>query len=120
MEKFSEKNIQTPQTPISSEIDAEAFKLAFQMGSESKPKREAPTEEAMQEANTVFEHHDEKVDYEAIENLTDDLLDASEPHEANEVLTPAESMPTRTIRHPRKEATKSMRDSADDDIDLDL
>jgi hypothetical protein len=74
----------------------------------------------MQAANTVFEHHDEKADYEAIENLTDVLLDVSKPHEANEALTPAESKPTRTIRHPRKKATKTMRDSTDDDIDLDL
>ena len=120
MGKFSEKNVQTPQAPISSEMDAEAFKLAFQMGSESKPKREAPTDDIMQAANTVFEHHDEKADYDAIENLTDVLLDVSGPHEANEALKPAESKPTRTIRHPRKKVTKTMRDSTDDDIDLDL
>jgi hypothetical protein len=48
------------------------------------------------------------------------LLDVSKPHEANEALTPTESKPTRTIRHPRKKAAKTMRDSVDDDIDLDL
>ena len=101
-------------------MDAGAFKLAFQMRSESKHERSSPSDEVMQAANTVFEHHDEKVDYDAIESLTEELLDVSEPHEANEALSPAESVTGRTVRHARKESPQSNKDATDDDLDLDL
>ncbi|MEC8926954.1 MAG: hypothetical protein VYB17_01680, partial [Candidatus Thermoplasmatota archaeon] len=120
MGKFSEKNVEMPEVSPSPEMDAAAFKLAFEMRSESKQERATPSDEVVQAAHTVFEHHDEKADYDAIESLTEDLLDVSEPHEANEALSPAESMPGRTIRHPRKEPTQSLKDVTDDDIDLDL
>ena len=120
MGKFSEKNVEMPEISPSPEMDAAAFKLAFEMSSESKQERPSPSDEVMQAANTVFEHHDEAVDYEAIESLTEELLDVSEPHEANEALSPAESVSGRTIRHARKESEKSKSKSKDDDIDLDL
>ena len=120
MEKFSEKNIEKPEVSSGPEMDAAAFKLAFEMRAESKQERTKPSDDVMEAANTVFEHHDEKADYEAIENLTDDLLDVSEPHEANEALTPAESAPGRTVRHPRKDVPKSKPSVSDDDLDLDL
>ena len=120
MGKFSEKNIEMPEVSSSPEMDAAAFKLAFEMRAESKQERAKPSDDVMEAANTVFEHHDEKADYEAIENLTDDLLDVAEPHEANEALTPTESAPGRTIRHPRKDVPKSKPSVSDDDLDLDL
>ena len=120
MGKFSEKNVEMPEVSPSPEMDAAAFKLAFEMRSESKQERTTPSDEVVEAAHTVFEHHDEKADYEAIDSLTEDLLDVSEPHEANEALRPTESVPSRTIRHPRKEPAKSKSKSRDDDIDLDL
>ena len=120
MGKFSEKNVEIPEVSASPEMDAGAFKLAFQMSSEAKQERPTPSDEVVEAAHTVFEHHDEKIDYDAIESLTEELLDVSEPHEANEALTPAESLPTRTIRHPRKESEQSKNEAEDDDLDLDL
>ncbi|MDE0708540.1 MAG: hypothetical protein OSB33_06280, partial [Candidatus Poseidoniales archaeon] len=120
MDKFSEKNVATPQAKPSPAMDAEAFKMAFQMKSEQKPKKIAPSEKVMAAAETVFQHHDEKADYTAIENLADDLLDVAEPHEANQVLPPTESVGTRTVRHPRKESVKPKGKITDDDLDLDL
>ncbi|MCS5535515.1 MAG: hypothetical protein NZ802_06645, partial [Candidatus Poseidoniales archaeon] len=120
MGKFSEKNVEMPEISPSPEMDAGAFKLAFQMRSQSKQERPTPSDDVVEAAHTVFEHHDEKADYEAIESLTEELLDVSEPHEANEALSPAESLPSRTIRHPRKEPPQSKNDSKDDDVDLDL
>ena len=120
MGKFSEKNVLTPQVKPSPAMDSEAFKIAFQMKSEQKPKRIAPSDKIMAAAETVFQYHDEKADYAVIENLADDLLDAAEPHEANQVLLPTESVGTRTVRHPRKEPPKPKGNFADDDMDLDL
>ncbi len=119
MGKFSEKNVETPQVSHSPEMDAVAFKMAFESRSKSKPKRSTPSDETVQAAKTVFEHHDENSDYDAIENLTEELLDVSEPHEANAVLPTAEVPQTRTVRHPRKKTSEKNVDSKDD-IDLDL
>jgi hypothetical protein len=120
MGKFSEKNVEMPEVSRSPEMDAGAFKLAFQMRSQSKQERPTPSDDVVEAAHTVFDHHDENADYDAIESLTEELLDISEPHEANEALSPAESLPTRTIRHPRKESPQSKNEAKDDDIDLDL
>jgi hypothetical protein len=117
--KFSEKNVEMAEVSPSPEMDAAAFKLAFEMRSKSKEERPAPSDSVMQAANTVFEHHDETADYDAIQSLTEELLDVSEPHEANEALSPAESVTGRTIRHARKDAPQSKND-ATDDLDLDL
>ena len=120
MGKFSEKNVEMPEISPSPEMDAGAFKLAFQMRSQSKQERPTPSDDVVEAAHTVFEHHDETADYEAIEGLTEELLDVSEPHEANEALSPAESVTGRTIRHARKEVPQSNNDATDDDLDLDL
>jgi len=120
MEKFSEKNVEIPEVSHSPEMDAGAFKLAFQMRSESKQERSTPSDDVMQAAHTVFEHHDERADYDVIDSLAEELLEFSAPHEANEALSPAESMPGRTIRHPRKEPSISKGNAEDDDLDLDL
>ena len=120
MGKFSEKNVLTPQVKPSPAMDSEAFKIAFQMKSEQKPKKIAPSDKVMAAAETVFQYHDEKADYAVIENLADDLLDVAEPHEANQVLHPTESVGTRTVRHPRKEPPKPKGNIADEDMDLDL
>jgi|GEM_PF-685070 len=120
MEKFSEKNVEIPEVSRSPEMDAGAFKLAFQMRSESKQERSTPSDDVMQAAHTVFEHHDERADYDVIDSLAEELLEFSAPHEANEALSPAESMPGRTIRHPRKEPSISKGNAEDDDLDLDL
>ena len=101
-------------------MDAAAFKLAFEMRSEAKQERSSPSDEVVEAAHTVFEHHDEKVDYDAIDSLTEELLDVSEPHEANDALSPAESVTGRTVRHARKEMPQSNNDATDDDLDLDL
>jgi hypothetical protein len=119
MGKFSEKNPQTPVAAPSATMDAGDFKKAFQMRSKTKPVRASPSDEVVDAAHTVFEHHDEIADYEALEGLTEELLDESEPHEANQSLAPSESVDSRTVRHPRKE-TKTSRASSRDDIDLDL
>ena len=94
--------------------------MAFQMRSESKPKKIAPSEELLAAADTVFQHHDEKADYSAIEALSDDLLDTSEQHEANRVLEPTESVETRTVRHPREKPVKKQQEKSDESLDLDL
>ncbi len=94
--------------------------MAFQMRSESKPKKGAPSEEVLAAADTVFEHHDEKADYSAIETLSDDLLDTAEPHEANQVLEPTETVETRTVRHPREKPVKKQLENSDESLDLDL
>ena len=70
----------------------------------------------MEAAYTVFEQHVELADYDAIEDLAGDLLDESEPHEANQMLEPSESTGSRTVRHERKIPEPKQ----DDDIDLDL
>ena len=120
MGKFSEKNVEMPEISTGPEMDAGAFKLAFQMRSQSKQERPTPSDDVVEAAHNVFEHHDETADYEAIEGLTEELLDVSEPHEANEALSPAESVTGRTIRHARKEVPQSNNDATDDDLDLDL
>ncbi|MBJ84229.1 MAG: hypothetical protein CMB52_01755 [Euryarchaeota archaeon] len=116
MDKFSQKSESEPEPTPSPEMDAGAFEQAFKSRSKSKPEKAAPTSEVMDAANTVFEHHDERADYEAIEDLAGDLLDEAEPHEANQMLEPGESTGARTVRHERKTPQKKM----DDDIDLDL
>lgn len=120
MGKFNEKEVPTQQTEPSPTMDSGAFKMAFQMRSESKPKKVSPSEEVLAAADTVFQHHDEKADYSAIETLSDDLLDSSEPHEANRVLEPTESVGTRTIRHPREKTVTKPQENSDDSLDLDL
>jgi len=120
MDKFSEKGVQTPLTPTSPTMDAAAFKMEFEMKSETKPQRVAPSAEVIEAAETVFEHHDVNADYDAIESLTEVLLDDSGPHKANQALEPAESNDARTTRHPRKTPGSAMVKSDDDDIDLDL
>ena len=70
----------------------------------------------MEAANTVFEHHDEQADYDAIEDLAGDVLDESDPPEANQMREPSESTGSRTVRHERKIPEPKQ----DDDIDLDL
>jgi len=118
MDKFSQKSDAEPELTPSPEMDAGAFELAFKSRSKSKPQAEkiSPTAEVMEAANTVFEHHDEQADYDAIEDLAGDLLDESEPHEANQMLEPSESTGSRTVRHERKIPEPKQ----DDDIDLDL
>jgi len=120
MGKFSEKVDGKPQPEPSPTMDAGAFKMAFQMRSESKPKKAAPSEEVLAAADTVFEHHDEKADYSAIETLSDDLLDTAEPHEANQVLEPTETVETRTVRHHREKPVKKQQENSDESLDLDL
>ena len=120
MDKFSEKGVQTPQTPTSPAMDAAAFKMAFEMRSKTKPQRVAPSAEVIEAAETVFEHHDVKGDYDAIESLTDVLLEDSGPHEANQALKPAESNDARTVRHQRKSPENTTAKSDDGDLDLDL
>jgi polyhydroxybutyrate depolymerase len=120
MDKFSEKGVKTPQTPTSPAMDAAAFKMAFEMKSKTKPQRVAPSAEVIEAAETVFEHHDVKADYDAIETLTDVLLEKTGPHEANQALEPAESNETRTVRHPRKSPENTTVKTDDGDLDLDL
>ena len=119
MDKFNEKESASPTVPTSPVMDAGAFKTAFGMRSKVKAERKAPSGEVMQAANTVFEHHDEKADYAAIDSLGEDLLDAVEPHEANQALPPTEAIQSRTVRHQRKKIEPSKK-NVDDDIDLDL
>ncbi|MEE2747556.1 MAG: hypothetical protein VX473_03705 [Candidatus Thermoplasmatota archaeon] len=119
MGRFSEKQTEISEPSLGPEMDADAFKTAFKMGSKPKPERQSPSDDIMQAANTVFDHHDEKADFEAMEKLSDDLLDSSEPHEANALFDPSESVGSRTVRHPRKE-TQSKSAISDDEIDLDL
>ena len=119
MDKFSEKGSTEPVVPSSPAMDAGAFKTAFGMRSKTKPGRDAPSEKIMQAANTVFEHHDEKADYAAIDSLSEDLLDDSGPHEANQVLPATEEVKSRTVRHERKEPANEKK-TDDYDIDLDL
>jgi len=120
MDKFNDKESKVSQPEPSPTMDAGAFKMAFQMRSESKPKKKAPSDEVLAAADTVFEHHDEKADYTAIESLSDDLLDGAEPHEANRVLEPTESVGTRTVRHPREMPEEKKQQPSDDGLDLDL
>ena len=117
MEKFENGGEAPPEKIDSPAMPAGAFATAFQMRSDPKPARSAPAAAIVDAAHTVFEHHDERADYAAIEDLADGLLDPVEPHPSNASLPAAESVDARTIRHPRKtpEATKS-----DDDLDLDL
>ena len=119
MDKFSEKGVQTP-LPTSPTMDAAAFKMEFEKKSETKKQRSAPSAEVIEAAETVFEHHDVKADYDAIESLTDVLLEDSGPHEANQFLEPAESNDARTVRHPRKSPENVPMESDDGDLDLDL
>ena len=119
MGKFSEKNVELPDSPSAPEMDANAFKMAFKMRSKSKPELSKPSGEIMDAAKTVFDHHDEKADYDAIDSLTKDLLETSEPHEANAVLSPSKSVQTRTVRHARKNP-KGNNGSSENDLDLDL
>ena len=119
MDKFSEKGVQTP-LPTSPTMDAAAFKMEFEEKSETKQQRVAPSAEVIEAAETVFEHHDVKADYDAIESLTDVLLEDSGPHEANQALEPAESNDARTVRHQRKSPENTTVKSDDGDLDLDL
>ncbi len=119
MDKFNEKESGSPTVPTSPVMDAGAFKTAFGMRSKVKAERKAPSGEVMQAANTVFEHHDEQADYAAIDSLGEDLLDAVEPHEANQVLPATEAVQSRTVRHQRKKIEPSKK-NMDDDMDLDL
>ena len=118
MDKFSQKRASEPAPPPSPEMDAGAFELAFKSRSKSTPQVDkiSPSAEVMEAANTVFEHHDEQADYDAIEDLAGDLLDESEPHAANQMLEPTESTGSRTVRHERK----APEPKQDEDIDLDL
>jgi len=120
MGKFSGNSTEEVILEPGPAMDAEAFKMAFQRRSGAKPTKAAPSKEVIEAAGTVFEHHDEKADYAAIENLADDLLNVSEPHEANQVLPPAASVETRTVRHPRKRSEKATTKVDNNDIDLDL
>ena len=118
MDKFSQKSDSGPEPTPSPEMDAGAFELAFKSRSKSTPQvdKVSPSTEVMEAANTVFEHHDEQADYDAIEDLAGDLLDESEPHAANQMLEPTESTGSRTVRHERK----APEPKQDEDIDLDL
>ena len=119
MDKFSEKGVETP-LPTSPTMDAADFKMEFEKKSETKQQRVAPSAEVIEAAETVFEHHDIKADYDAIESLTDVLLEDSGPHEANQALEPAESNDARTVRHQRKSPENTTAKSDDGDLDLDL
>ena len=119
MEKFTETNmpVNIPQSSV--EMDAASFKQAFQKRSNPKPQKVSPSEEIIEAAHTVFEHHDEKADYAAIDDLAGGLLATHEPHDANKNLQPSEVPTSRTVRKPKREFSEK-EERGDDDLDLDL
>ena len=58
------------------------------------------------------------MDYAAIEDLSEGLLDVGTPSDANENLPEASAITGRTIRHQKQDLPKMNAD--DEDLDLDL
>jgi len=105
--------IQSPEMP------ADAFTAAFKSKSAPPKSQNVQISAAVVEAaQTVLEHHEEKMDYAAIEDLSEGLLDVEEPHEANDDLSDVTAITGRTVRHEKRDVSK--KDTGDDDLDLDL
>jgi len=119
MDKFTATDTPAQVTRSTVEVDAASFKQAFQKRSNPKPKKNSPSEQIIEAAHTVFEHHDEKADYAAIDDLADGLLANHEPHDANAKLQPSEMPTSRTVRQPKREISEVAK-NADDNLDLDL
>ena len=105
--------IQSPEMP------ADAFTAAFKSKSTpSQPQKAQPSAAVVEAAQTVLEHHDEKMDYAAIEDLSEALLDVREEHEANKSLPDVAAITGSTVRHEKPDISKE--ESGVDDLDLDL
>ena len=75
MGRFENGGESKPEAIESPAMPAHAFQALFQMQSQSKPAKQGPSSEVVDAAQTVLEHHDSKADYDAMDDLVDDLLE---------------------------------------------
>jgi hypothetical protein len=64
--------------------------------------REIPSEDLLDAANVVLEHHEGERELERLDDIAGGLLDRGDPHPANIVLPPSEQVAGRTVRKPKR------------------
>ncbi len=81
--------------------------------------RKRPSEDLLDAANVVLEHHEGERELERLDDIADGLLDRGDKHPANIALPPSEQVAGRTVRKPkrvpaakRKTATKGKATTA--------
>ena len=64
--------------------------------------RERPSEDLLDAANVVLEHHEGERELERLDDIAGGLLDRGDPHPANIALPPSEQVAGRTVRKPKR------------------
>ncbi|PXF23447.1 MAG: hypothetical protein CXX71_02040 [Methanobacteriota archaeon] len=64
--------------------------------------RERPSEDLLDAANVVLEHHEGERELERLDDMADGLLDRGDKHPANIALPPSEQVAGRTVRKPKR------------------
>jgi len=91
-------NLEKEETDLSSPaIDKENFAREFRSKANPKPKKSGVSEELVEVATNVLDHHDERAMMQRMDDLVGDILsEPSTPHQANVMLPEAEAITERT------------------------
>jgi hypothetical protein len=106
--KFTKGASDTGQAVIGAVVEApkvaaRVFTDLFTSKSKKRgEEREVPSEELLDAANVVLEHHEGERELERMDDIAGGLLDGGGKHPANIVLPPSEQVAGRTVRKPKR------------------
>ena len=106
--KFTKGASDTGQAVIGAVVEApkvaaRVFTDLFTSKSKKRgEEREVPSEELLDAANVVLEHHEGERELERMDDISGGLLDVGVKHPANIVLVPSEQVAGRTVRKPKR------------------